>query len=273
MGNFDKETASSTRRNSEVNVHSPRRRSASNLHSQPLPERFRAPVRSSLDGDQATQHVNESVRRHPLFQSANKLFVDQIISGMTVELFQPGARILTQGDEAYLLYFLHRGDVEVSVHGNVVATLRDGAFFGEMALLDKTSKRNATVKAVSFCDCRVIHRKNFNRLLKLFPAERAFFEAEADRRNAQLQTVKKAETTLRSEQASGANKERGSKGSGKGRSSLDKKGSSQGMEVKELPPPYIAEAFLVTAMLNRAYPTEVGRDDESNPLAGLSTLC
>lgn len=247
LGNFDQDTASSARRTSLILDDPPRRRSTSNKDDPPMPERYRAPVRSSFDGGgESTAHIHDRLREHPLFKNANKLFVDQLIEGMTVELFQPGGPILEEGDPAYMLYFLHRGEVGVSVKGKAVATLSDGAFFGEMALLEKNSKRNATVKAIGFCDCRVIHKDQFKRLLKLFPAERAFFEAEADRRSAQLQTVKKAESQpafMRFQQA--------------------RRKSEDLTKMQELPPPYIAEAFLVTAMLSRARDAqkEAGLDD------------
>lgn len=269
---FDQDTVASAQRSSLLNVlEPPRRRSLNNVDAQPMPERYRAPVRSAIDGEGQTSSIHEKLREHFLFRSANKLFVDQIIQSMTVELFQPGAAILNEGDAAYLLYFLHRGEVQVSVKGKTVASLSDGAFFGEMALLEKNSKRNATVVATSFCDCRVIHKNRFNRLLKLFPAERMFFEAEADRRAEQLQKMKQAEkeASLKAQyqEAAPAKPQRPSQ----------EKRPSQNDNVKmeELPPPYIAEAFLVTAMLNRAHPAhhEVGMDDESSPLRGLSTTC
>lgn len=283
LGNFDQDTVASAQRSAEVNVlEPPRRRSLSNVDAQPMPERYRAPVRSAIDGEGQTSSINEKLREHFLFRSANKLFVDQIIQSMTVELFQPGAAILNEGEAAYLLYFLHRGEVQVSVKGKTVASLSDGAFFGEMALLEKNSKRKATVVANSFCDCRVIHKDRFNRLLKLFPAERMFFEAEADRRAEQLQKMKQAEkeASLKAQYQSEAvarQKKKEEAAPVKTRRPSQEKIPSQNDHVKmeELPPPYIAEAFLVTAMLSRAHPAhhEVGMDDESSPLRGLSTTC
>jgi len=138
----------------------------------------------------------EILKRHPLFKSANSFFVDQLNQSFTVELFNTSATILEEGENAHLLYFLHRGEVEVTMGGKKVATLSEGAFFGEMAILEKNSKRNATVTATTFCDCRVVRKSTFARLLKLFPAERAFFEAEADRRAAQRRAFFEAETKL-----------------------------------------------------------------------------
>lgn len=277
LGNFDLDTASSARR-SEANTDthtllteiSPRRRSAGNVSTaKPMPERFRAPVRSLSIGNtqDAAKHMNECLLNHPLFKNANKLFVDQITQGMTVELFQPGATILEEGEIAYLLYFLHRGEVQVTVKGKEVATLTDGAFFGEMALLEKNSKRSATVTASRFCDCRVIHKSHFGRLLKLFPAERAFFEAEAERRAAQLASVKKQENEKLQLASNSDLKQPRRKQSGQ---------SDTKSQVQALPDPYIAEAFLVTAMMNRARGAHQGGaldDDPSASMGGMSITC
>lgn len=263
LGHFDQETSSSARRASQQEERldsalQPRRRSMANAveapMTQPMAERFRAPVRSVLQGD-STARMIESLKTHPLFRTANKLFVEQIVQSFTVELFNAGATILEEGETAYLLYFLYRGEVDVSVQGKKVATLSDGAFFGEMALLEKNSKRNATVSAATFCDCRVIHKDTFARLLKLFPAERAFFESEADRRAVQLKDVKKQAAADKSaKKLKDAQRER--------------RGSVEIEVVQDLAPPFIAEAFLISAMVNRARSAREKADSVQETLEG-----
>ena len=48
---------------------------------------------------------------------------------------KPGEVIVNEGEETDDFYFLKSGEVEVSKEGRVVATLRGGSFFGEMAAL------------------------------------------------------------------------------------------------------------------------------------------
>merc|ERR1719272_145340 len=91
------------------------------------------------------------------------------------------------------MYLLNRGEVEILIGSNVVCTLRDGSVFGEIALLGVSSKRTATVRAASFCDCRVIQRAAFMRLLQSFPGERLFYETEAQRRLKEIEDAKPKE--------------------------------------------------------------------------------
>jgi len=246
-GTFGATVASSMRASSSE----PRRRSLGAEEGAPLPERYRAPVRSAFhqgitsDSGSLSQNITE----HPLFRNANKHFVDQMIQDMTVELFQPGSIIISEGDLGLNLYFLHRGDVKVSAKGNHLAALSSGTFFGEMALLEKNSKRGATVEATSFCDCRVLHRRHFQMLLKNFPQERAFFQAEADRR-ARANEVAKERTARRNSTEMA-------------RRSSKVPPIEETPLVVELKEPFIAEAFFVSAMLSRIGQSQTTGDCDS----------
>lgn len=50
----------------------------------------------------------------------------------------------------------------------MIATLQTGGFFGEMALLDQ-APRNATVRAIDYCDLFLLGRDKFVRTLKCYP--------------------------------------------------------------------------------------------------------
>lgn len=145
--------------------------------------RFQAAA--SLKANSLFRH--DGIAKLPLFKGRDPRFVEQVMLDVAVEVFQPGSIILREGDSGESMYLLNRGDVEIVVGGNVVATLSDGSVFGEIALLGVSSKRTATVRASSFCDCRVIQRAPFIRLLQSFPAERLFYETEARRRLQELQ--------------------------------------------------------------------------------------
>jgi voltage-gated potassium channel len=64
----------------------------------------------------------------------------------------------------------------------VVATLSDGNFFGEMALL--TSKpRSNTIRALDYCNLYTLDRDSFDRVLEDFPDIAAEVRAIADARS------------------------------------------------------------------------------------------
>ncbi len=73
-----------------------------------------------------------------------------------------------EGETGGDMYFLLEGAVSVVKAGREVARLEQGAFFGEMAFL-LGQARTATVQAQAPCRCVLVHRKNFEALLREFP--------------------------------------------------------------------------------------------------------
>ena len=80
------------------------------------------------------------------------------------------------------MYFLVSGEVAVHL-GPRVKTLRDGDFFGEMALLDR-KPRSADVTAVTPCTILELNVADFYQLAGQQPTLIAAIETEAKRRRA-----------------------------------------------------------------------------------------
>ncbi|MBR4531157.1 cyclic nucleotide-binding domain-containing protein [bacterium] len=62
------------------------------------------------------------------------------------ENFEKGQYIVNEGDLGKELFMIVKGEVEVVVGGNVVAVMKEGAGFGEMALID-SQPRSADIIA------------------------------------------------------------------------------------------------------------------------------
>jgi len=61
------------------------------------------------------------------------------------EHFHAGEIIFDEGDFGDKLYVIIKGEVEVIVNGNAVATLKDGEVFGELALVSSITRTAKTV--------------------------------------------------------------------------------------------------------------------------------
>lgn len=79
--------------------------------------------------------------------------------------------VFQQGDPGEKFYVIARGTVEVLVNDQRVALLRDGDFFGEIALVTDRP-RNATIRALTDCWLLALHRTQFLDLLETEPGLR-----------------------------------------------------------------------------------------------------
>jgi len=134
---------------------------------------------------------HECLRNNAFFKGRDPKFLDKVIDAASVEVYCEGEVIVKEGDFGDSMYFLHRGSVEilVGVEMERVAVLSDGNIFGEMSILGKEHKRSSTVRALEFCDCRVVHHRPFMSLLKRFPDEQVFFKEMAQERSKELKQV------------------------------------------------------------------------------------
>lgn len=104
-----------------------------------------------------------------------KLGIDamkSLVAQMSYLEKKPGDVIVRQGDVGGSLYVIIRGEVAIirETHGQrmEVATLGDGEFFGEMALLTDTP-RVASVEAVTTVEMFELSRDTLRRLIQEFP--------------------------------------------------------------------------------------------------------
>ena len=85
-----------------------------------------------------------------------------------VRIFSAGQPIFAEGEPGDVMYAVLQGEVEIFREGRVLGTVRNGGFFGEMALLDEQPRSAA---AVAKSDCRVaaIGQRRFTRLVEQSP--------------------------------------------------------------------------------------------------------
>jgi voltage-gated potassium channel len=125
----------------------------------------------------------EFIEKVPFFHGASPQLVREIAVELRPVLFRPGDDIFRAGEIGRHIYFISKGTVDViAADGHtVVATLTDGAFFGELALLLQRP-RSATVRAVDYCDLYSLDKATFEIIVSCFPDFAAHIKEEAERR-------------------------------------------------------------------------------------------
>jgi voltage-gated potassium channel len=126
------------------------------------------------------------IEQAPLFKNASHELVREIALQLHPVVYTPGDYVFRAGHHGRHMYFIGSGKVEViAVDGHtVVATLKAGDFFGELALLF-TKARNASVRAVDYCDLYSLDKDTFDHAISRYPDFAARIKEEADRRSTQ----------------------------------------------------------------------------------------
>ena len=107
------------------------------------------------------------VARVPLFRRLTASRIASVALVLKPMRFEAAATVYRKGDEADGMFFVVSGELLVEIPGHPV-TLRNGAFFGEMSLLDG-GKRSTTVRAVTPCDLLHLGAAEFRQLLAATP--------------------------------------------------------------------------------------------------------
>lgn len=142
-----------------------------------LPESLKLQISLFLN-----RHILEKV---PIFQGASNDLLQQIVLNLKPRVFTPGDYIFCEGEIGEGMYFISRGRVEVvSKDGKTIfATLTEGNYFGEIALL-MSQPRNASIRAVDYVDLYLLERDALESVLKKFPDFQAHIHELAAKRQA-----------------------------------------------------------------------------------------
>lgn len=109
-----------------------------------------------------------------LFSDLNKQEINRLASLMTERVYKKGENILIQNEKGDSLYIILEGKVKVVIYGEkgrevILSILKEGDFFGEMALLDE-DVRSAYVITLEKTRVLVLPRDIFLDWLNRHPA-------------------------------------------------------------------------------------------------------
>ncbi len=147
---------------------------------------------------QVSLFLNQDIiEKVPLFQNASREFIRDLILNLKPVIYTPGDAVVTYGEIGYEMYFISRGEVDVTNEDGSVtyATLTSGQFFGEIALL-LSMPRTATVRSKVYCDLYVLDKDTFNNILQRYPRFAKDVEQLAESRRKELGLEKQEEDTV-----------------------------------------------------------------------------
>ncbi|MDA8312574.1 MAG: cyclic nucleotide-binding domain-containing protein [Actinomycetota bacterium] len=104
--------------------------------------------------------ASEVLAKVPLFSMLSKRELEKLAKEVHDRTF-PAGTVLTEEDEFGTIFtVIAEGEATVSVRGKPVRKLKEGDFFGEMGLIDR-SPRSATVRADSELRCLMLTQPVF----------------------------------------------------------------------------------------------------------------
>ena len=110
------------------------------------------------------------IEKIPFLKGAYQELIRDMAFELRPVVFTPGTYVFRAGDIGRHLYFINHGQVEViAADGKTIYnTLKDGDFFGEIALLS-SRPRTASVRTLDYCDMYTIDRDTFEKVLSHYP--------------------------------------------------------------------------------------------------------
>jgi glucose-6-phosphate 1-dehydrogenase len=122
------------------------------------------------DGRKWLDVINRAVlEKVPLFQGASPVFQHALAMMLKPVVYAAGDSIVKKGDVGHEMYFVARGEVEITDgEGKLLTTVSEGSYFGERALLT-SEPRAANVKAKTQADLYVLDKVDFIKALKDHP--------------------------------------------------------------------------------------------------------
>ncbi len=131
------------------------------------------------------------LRAVPLFAGLDNDLLTALAQRLSVERYPAGDVILNEGDRGDRLFVVHKGQAEVLAYDRSggqrrLAVLRDGDYFGEIALMYDVP-RTATIRALTPTQLYSLRQDDFSALLSAVPGMREQLEMTIGRREQAAQ--------------------------------------------------------------------------------------
>ncbi len=104
----------------------------------------------------------------PFFQTLTEEEHLSIIQHIQMQYYPAHYKLLEKGVSGNAMYIIKSGMVRIFNEGGEVASLGEGDFFGETALIEN-QPRNASAETLSDCEIFVLNREDFVTLMQKSP--------------------------------------------------------------------------------------------------------
>lgn len=137
--------------------------------------------------------VWEQVARVPIFASLGVVTLSEIVGKLRTRYYPGRITVVRRGEAGDSMFFISSGEVEVRLPNGASIRLADGAFFGEMALLER-QPRTASVATTKPTTLLVLYASDFYEIASHIPTLAQAVEVEAKRRREENIGRQAAET-------------------------------------------------------------------------------
>lgn len=122
------------------------------------------------------QSMSDALAAVPLFAGLDADGLTSLVRGMRIRRFRRGETVFHLGDPGDALFVVMSGSIKITLPADtgeeaILATLRPGDFFGELALLDG-APRSATAVAIEPTETYILARDRFRELITTEPVMR-----------------------------------------------------------------------------------------------------
>ena len=123
------------------------------------------------------------IQKVPLLKDAGPELVRDLVLALKPRVTLPGEEVFHCGMPGDAMYFILTGAIDIiGPRGEAVASLQEGSFFGEMALLAR-EQRTATARAADYGCLFVLEREAFENAVSRYPQFREHVTAVSRSRN------------------------------------------------------------------------------------------
>lgn len=108
------------------------------------------------------------IREVHIFKQCSTPCLKMIAERLEQTFHSPNEYIIKKGDAGDEMFIIGHGEVQVNIGEKVIAELKAGQFFGEIALLEDTI-RTADVKSKAYCDLYTFKKDDFLDVIEKYP--------------------------------------------------------------------------------------------------------